>query len=344
MSLSDGASLRSYYPFRAGRSLLHPAFVSLLILAFLLFDGPFCPHLFAQTTTNDDEVIRVDTNLVTVPLFVTDAHGRRVNGLTQADFALRDDSNPVNISYFAVGTERVALAFALDQSGSTREIAAEQRETALALFSRFGRGSRVAVLRFDEKTELASPFTLNPAEARGDFDSGTRTNQRTAIFDAALASVRAFEAPGGAMSERRIVILISDGLDNASRAASAEVIQAAINGGVSFYIIHLPIFEPRDGRLQPRAASKGFRALAEKTGGRYFMVGNAQSALNAGAANDLAPVFKAIEEDLQSQYVIGYYPERAARDARSHHIEINLMSPDRRKLRVHAFREEYTLK
>lgn len=345
MPLSDDAQQRSRLPLRVGRSLLFPSFIKLSIFAALLCNAALVPNpIIAQSGTSEDEVIRVRTDLVTVPLFVADAHGQRVNDLTQSDFALRDNGNPVKISYFAAGTEHVALAFALDQSGSTREIAAQQHEAALALFSRFGRGSRVAVLRFGEKVELASPFTTNPEEARAAFDSNTKVNQRTAIFDAALASVRAFDAMGGTPTERRIVILISDGLDNASRADANEVIKAAIARAVSIYVVHLPLFEPRDGRLAARPASKGFRALAEKTGGRYFMVGDAQSALDGRAPDNLAPVFKTIEEDLQSQYVIGYYPDAAGRNTRSHRIEINLTSHAKRRLRVRSFREEYTLK
>jgi hypothetical protein len=114
--------------------------------------------------------------------------------------------------------------------------------------------------------------------------------------------------------------------------------------GVSFYVIHLPIFAPRDGRLKARPASSGFRELAEQTGGRSFLAGDAKSSLDPRAEYDLAPVFKSIEEDLQSQYILGYYPGEAARDASFHRIEISLTSRDNRKLRVRSLREGYTLK
>ena len=83
-------------------------------------------------------------------------------------------------------------------------------------------------------------------------------------------------------SERRIVILISDGLDNASRTKPGAVIDAALNNRVSFYVIHLPLFEPRDGRLAVRAPAKGFRDLAEKTGGKYFLAGDVKVGAGPG--------------------------------------------------------------
>jgi Ca-activated chloride channel family protein len=276
-------------------------------------------------------------------MIVTDSRGRRISGLTRDDFAVSDNSLPVEIEYFAAGTERVALLFALDTSGSVREILTQQREAAAALFSRFGRGSRVAVLQFDEKPRLVVPFTTAAEATQTAFSSSSLTNHRTAIFDAAFAATQAFAAPSD-RAERRIIILISDGLDTASTARAADAVNHARAGGISFYVIHLPIFAPRDGRLAPRPASKGFRALAEQTGGRYFMLGDAQSALNPRAEFNLASVFQAIEEDLQGQYVIGYYPGDAARLSSLHRIEVKLKQRGKQKLRLQTLRTEYNLK
>ncbi|MGH9907047.1 MAG: hypothetical protein ACRD8U_15870, partial [Pyrinomonadaceae bacterium] len=84
-------------------------------------------------------------------------------------------------------------------------------------------------------------------------------------------------------------------------------------------------FEPRDGRLAVRSPAKGFRDLAEKTGGKYFLVGDARSALGPGKNNDLAPIFQAIEEDLRSQYLLGFYVSETARDGRRHRFSISLV-------------------
>jgi VWFA-related protein len=317
---------------------------SLLAALFLLIIGPLT--LFAQDGVgqNDEEVVRVRTDLVTVPVIVKDARGQRVHGLTQTDFAVLDNGHAVRLEYFAAGTERVALAFALDASGSVREILARQRETALSLFSRFGKESRVAVLQFSESPRLVVPFTTDAGNALAGFDFPAVQNHRTALFDAAAAATHAFAALGFATTERRIIILISDGLDTISKTSAAEVINEARTRGVSFYVIHLPLFAPRDGKLSPRPPAKGFRALAEQTGGKYFMVGDAKSSLDPRATDDLAPVFQAIEDDLKGQYVVGYYPDESTREMLNHRIEINLTSRDKRKFHVQTLREEYTLK
>jgi hypothetical protein len=95
---------------------------------------------------------------------------------------------------------------------------------------------------------------------------------------------------------------------------------------VSFYIIHLPLFEPRDGHLAVRPPSKGFRELAEKTSGKYFLVGDPKSPL-APRPTELTPIFQAIEEDLKSQYLLGFYIADSARDNRKHVFSMSL-KPD----------------
>jgi Ca-activated chloride channel family protein len=312
-----------------------------LFIALALLLLIFHQKISAQTQ-DETEVLRVRTDLITVPLFVTDRSGNRISGLQSKDFVVRDNGQEVETFYFAQGTERVALLFALDASGSARDIITEQRAAALSLFERFGKTSRVAVMRFTERPVLAAPFTTDASAAQSAFNFPALIGQRTAIFDAAREAVRDFATPDRA--ERRIVVLISDGLDTASMTAASRVIGEALESGVSFYVIHLPLFEPHDGRLQPRAPSKGFRDLAEKTGGKYFMIGDAKTALAARPQYDLSRVFQAIEDDLRGQYVLGYYPPEGARDSLPHRIEVRLASGNNKRLRVQALRSTYVLK
>ncbi|HEX8142671.1 MAG TPA: VWA domain-containing protein [Pyrinomonadaceae bacterium] len=326
---------RSAKVFLRRAHFLH-AFILLLLAA---------PYASSQEPAplETDEVLRVRTDLLTVPFFVTDARGRRVSGLTATDFTVSDDGQPVKVEYFAAGTERVALLFALDASGSARDIITHQRETALALFSRFGPGSRVAVLRFADRSEMVVPFTNDAVQPRRGFSFPALAGRHTAIFDAAAAALRAFKERGSDVAERRIVILISDGLDTTSETKAESVIKEARAQGVSFYVIHLLSFAASDGRLVARSAAKGFRQMADQTGGAYFKVGDPKSALDPRAEYDLNPIFRAIEEDLRAQYVLGYYPGESARDNRTHRIEINPASRNR-KLLVRQLRESYNLK
>jgi Ca-activated chloride channel homolog len=287
------------------------------------------------------DVISVRTDLVAVPLTVTDSRGRRIADLKQQDFVLTDDGRDARIDYFASGAEQIALAFVLDNSGSLREQLSRQRDAALGLFSRFGPASSVAVIRFGQQARLVAPFTRETNTALSAFSVPVNLSERTAIFDAAMTAIRAYAPRNENSPERRIAILISDGLDTASRANAQTVIAAANRMNVSFYVIQLPLFTPSDGRLVPRPAAKGFRDLAEKTGGKYFVAGTSASALAPNSPVDLTPVFAAIEEDLRSQYVIGFYPGEASRDGKSHHPAISAAN---RRLKVHQLRTSYSLK
>ncbi len=298
-----------------------------LIFTSLILVMAFCPKdAFAQERS-DDDVVRVSTDLSVFPIRVTDKHRHAVAGLTASDFQLEDADRVTTSLYFAAGADRVAMVFALDQSGSLREIISQQRDAALALFERFGKASRVAVIRFAERPKTIVSFAKDSEGARAAFNFVPATNSHTAIFDAAAAAVHSFDDAVRDPAERRIVILISDGLDNASTIKPSSVITNAQDKNVSFYTIQIPLFEPREGRLEVRRAAGGFRELAEKTGGKYFLVGDSRSALEPATKQDLEPIFRAIEEDLKSQYVVGFYVAESAHDGQPHRVSIGITRP-----------------
>jgi VWFA-related protein len=301
--------------------MLYRVVAACLIALFLL--GSQAAPAVAQEAGDDGDVVRVNTELLLFPIRIRDRKGQAVPGLTEADLTLKDQDQATTGIYFSPGADRVALLFALDQSGSLREIISQQQDAALSLFSRFSDRSSVAVLRFADTSNLATPFTKDVDAAREAFIFTVGRDRRTAIFDAAMKSVQAFDTLPLVRGERRIVILISDGLDNTSKTSADSVINTASEKRVSFYVIHLPLFEPRDGRLAVRGPSKGFRELAEKTGGKYFLVGDRKSPL-APRENDLSQIFQAIEEDLKSQYLLGFYIAESARDNRKHVWSVSL--------------------
>ena len=298
-----------------------------LFLLTLAFVSLLNCHVVVAQATNDDDVVRVSTDLTVFPIRVRDKKGNSAAGLTTADFQLRDTDRISSSIYLANGADRVALTFMLDQSGSLRDIISLQRDAALSLFNRFGPTSRVSVIRFMDQARIVVPLGLDKDAARRAFDFPASRNSRTAIFDAAADAVQQFATGNRDITERRIVILISDGLDNASRVVPDSIIAVARAANVSFYTIQIPLFEPRDGHLQVRKASKGFRELAEKTGGAYFLVGNVKNALSPTEHPDLGPIFKAIEDDLRSQYVVGFYATEEAHDGKAHAVSITLTKP-----------------
>jgi len=305
--------------FRLAERLILPSAALFALLVCLLV----APSPTAAQQSDEDEVVRVNTDLLLFPVRIRDKKGQAVAGLSGHDLLLKDEDNVTTGIYFSPGADRVAMMFALDQSGSLRQVISQQKEAALALFSRFGERSSVAIVRFSNTASVVAPFTKDLAAARDAFKFVAAANEQTAIFDASARAVKEFDTLPPVRAERRIVVLISDGLDTRSRTSADSVINAALERRVSFYVIHLPLFEPRDGRLAVRPPSKGFRELAEKTGGKYFLVGDVKSALNP-APPDLSPIFQAIEEDLKSQYLLGFYISESSRDNRNHVFSVSM--------------------
>jgi Ca-activated chloride channel homolog len=328
-----GSSSVALYTFRfplRGRGSLRRLIWWLHKIAIFLLVGSFSliatAQTSSQTSADDDEVVRFNTDLLLFPIRIRDGKGQAVAGLTEKDLRLEDKDRVTSGVYFRSGTDRVALLFALDRSGSIRDVIFQQRDAALALFDRFSDRSSIAVLQFAETADVVVPFNRDSSAAGGGFRFHFAPNQRTAIFDAAAKSVSTFAALPKVRSERHIVILISDGLDNASAVRPATVIAQAIEKRVSFYVIHLPLLEPRDGHLAVRPPSNGFRELAEKTGGKYFLIQNVEQALSSKPV-DLTPIFRAIEEDLKSQYLLGFYMTGSAKDGRKHTFSLGLLPP-----------------
>src|SRR5688500_9904155 len=315
--MSPHRSLQRVFPFCARGIHL----ISFLIL-FVSIGVSVASVVAQDQPATDDEVLRVTTDLLLFPARVRDKNGKGLDGLTEKDFLLKDPDEITSGLYFSAGVDRVAMVFALDQSGSVRDVISKQRDAAAGLYRRFNSLSSIAVLHFSHRPNVAAPFARDVSSALGAFEVRAHDNQPTAIFDAAAHAVEMFKTLPPIRSERRIVILISDGLDNFSRAKSDSVINAARADRVSFYIIHLPLFEPRDGRLVVRRAAGGFRDLAEKTGGKYFLANDSPLAPRKTA--NLTPIFEAIEADLKSQYLIGFYLNEKANDGRRHNFSLSL--------------------
>jgi Ca-activated chloride channel family protein len=285
------------------------------------------PTTVLKAQDQDDEVLRFSTDLSVFPIRVRNRNRTTKPELTADDLQLTDPDHVTTSSYFSVGADHVALVFALDESGSLSQTISQQRDAAVALFERFGKNSRVAVMRFSDRPRIVVPFGTDSDAARVAFDLRARQNSETAIFDAASEALKMFGDLHRDPAERRIVILISDGLDNFSTARVASIVSSAQDANISFYMIQVPLFEPRDGHLAIRGPSKGFKELAERTGGKYFLTADVSTALLPSQHQDLSRIFTAIEEDLRSQYLVGFYVGEKGRDDRTHKISITIKSP-----------------
>ncbi len=247
-----------------------------------------------------------NVRLVLVPANVQDRRGRIVKGLSRDDFRLYEDQVLQEIKYFNVeDREAIEVAFMLDVSGSMRYAGKlEEAKQAIEYFlGAFRPKDRFALICFaDEQVSWVTEFTAD----RQRFLERLRVQEgygQTALHDAVAA------APGlvqDAAAGKKAIILITDGIDNASRLGSGETLTLARRASVPIYSIgftFIPEEVLRRGEIQTNL--KVLERFAEETGGTMYPVRD---------PDDLKDSIARIVEELRYQYVIGYYPVRTRWD------------------------------
>lgn len=288
-------------------------------------------------------VLRSD--LVLVPVSVYDRRGRFVSGLRAEDFILYDDGRRRPIVFFSAETEAehlsrpLALILLLDASHSIAAILHEQQSAVASLLSALGDRTMVSIVSFHQRPEVLLDFTVDKDEALRTFLRRRRIGGNTAIFDALCFAIKRLSALPDA-DLRRIVVIISDGLDTASETDYRACARAAQREGIAVYSVWIPLYSPSGGRLKARRPTKGFIEVAEETGGKFFRVGTVEEALNPRAVVDLRPVFQAVIDDLRHQYYLGFYPPGDAHPG-FHRVRVTVK---RKGVRVDARRRGYLVR
>lgn len=299
-----------------------------------------------QPIEEDDEVIRVETNLVTFPVSVLDREGRFITGLSQKDFQIFENGVQQQIEYFQSVEQPFSVVLLIDVSPSTAYRIEEIHEAAIAFTNQLRPADRVMVISFDERVRVLSPLTNN------------RNVLRNAIRQAAFGDgTSLYEAVDYAINQqirqiqgRKAIVIFTDGVDTTSRRATfqstvsqAEELDALIypirydtssymqGGGTQRQtgnIIGI-ILGGGNVRIGGRGAGSSrqeyetgkryLEELARKSGGRTF---------EADMNNNLNIAFAGIAEELRRQYSIGYYPEKAGQKGERRQIRVRVMRPN----------------
>lgn len=282
--------------------------------------------LSAQIKKDQDEVLKIDTDLVMVEAAAMDKAGNYVRHLKAEDFRLWVDEKPARIEFFNV-TDEVALSrplavvFALDISGSLKPEEVTVLRQAALKFTEVLQGESVfSALGFNYEVKVYQDFTpdqkkLAKALAKMDsFEGSTRIYD--ALDKAVLMLNRRSSRTKNNQPLRRVVIVITDGFDSSSMINTRELIRRANAAGVTVYSITLPSFilsasKSSDRVITPLDASR----IVAATGGLDF----------SANARDFSPVFKALAEEIRASYGLAYYPE--VRDGKQHQIRVEAVNP-----------------
>ena len=269
-----------------------------------------------------------------VPLTVTVSNrlGRPVGGLTSAQFTIFEDGARQTLSYFSAVDSPVDLAFLLDTSSSMNRELPLARDAACGLVRRMKPGDRGAVAGVAENMVEAQPMTADHPSVERAIRS-LHSSGATAIYEAVYILMRAFErgAHGSSELRRKAIVLLSDGLDNASRIEFDDLLDAVRRSDVVIYVILLD----RDLRIALGSSENAsavqaefaMRSLARESGGRMFTP-------QSGA--ELSGIYDTIALELGTQYVLGYVPTRQDSDGSFRRVAVHVRHPEATQARTRA--------
>src|SRR3954469_11607275 len=231
-----------------------------------------------------ENMAEVEINYVELYASVLDREKRPVQGLTQKEFAVTEDGVKQEINPFErLNHQPIHAAVTLDISASMEKSLEKARTAALQFLQGTVKPKdRAAVVTFNDHPNLTVKFTNDvPALATG--LAGLKAERGTALYDSIIFTLYYFTGVKG----QRALVLISDGKDEGSRFTWEDALDYARRAGVTIYSIGL------GDDVDKRKLSK----LSEETGGRAFFLKN---------VDDLAGIYASVEQELRSQYLIGY--------------------------------------
>ena len=280
----------------------------------LLLIGP----AFALLQT-DEFRISTDVYNVLLDVGVRDANGGYVSHLTKDDFHVEEDGVPQKISSFSDSDVPVTVGLVIDDSGSMRPKRAEVITAGLAFAGASNPMDEIFVINFNDKVRFGLPPSLPFSDNIKALATALERDQpigRTTLYDAIAA---ALEHLNMGTRDRKTLIVVSDGGDNASRHMLPDILQMIEESHATVYTVGL--FDLDDPDRNPRVLKR----IASMSGGEAFL---------PEKLDDVIPICKKIAQDIRNRYTIGYVPARAAVKGVRHSIKVTASAPHHGRLIV----------
>ena len=276
-----------------------------------------------------EDVLRIDTDLVSVDVSVMDSVGRPIRNLRQEDFKLYSDGVQQQIAFFQIEKRQgdlrpLAIVFALDVSGSITSEELVRLRAALQSFSSYLADYPVsyAVMAFGMRVKTLQKFTADTRKLdeslekiSRDAPSGLSTHTYDAVDDAIRLLVRKAPRTRERRLMKRAVLVVTDGFPVGDTVKPETVIERANAADVSVFVVTLPSYSRvmASSTQTPLPTPLDVSGLAELTGGRNVYANE----------RDYAPLFRALAEEVSSAYVLAFYPpEEKRRDGQLHTIRV----------------------
>ena len=232
------------------------------------------PPTNSSEEVDEGDVVRVDTQLVTVPAIVTDKSGHPIPTLRQENFAVFEDGKPQRLTNFATTEAPFEIALLLDTSGSTREELGLIRDAANAFISGLRAGDRIAVLAFNNEQSTKGPVAIVDVLASltdkrtvlRNAIANVRTSNGTPFYDSLtkIADEVFREPPTDQFRGRRAIVALTDGVDSSSNSDFGEARARLARTGVASYFIQMSTEDYVEDRLLKDCQDDGRLALSAK--------------------------------------------------------------------------------
>jgi Ca-activated chloride channel family protein len=293
------------------------------ILAGILACAGAVVSLYAQQPKQSN-VIRVQTNLVSILASVIDAHGQPIPDLTQDVFELSEEGVPQKIERFEAETNRpLDLALMVDSSMSTYKDMKFETEAAAHFVRQVVRpGDTLSVFEFDEKVTQLSEYSADVPklqEAVRRISSGSGTS----IYDAIVLGSNSLRRRP--VDRRRAIVMVTDAGETTSVSKFEDARRAAIASEALLYSI---VLRPANESGRNTAGEHALITITDSTGGTMFLVDEMQQ---------LDATFDRIDRELRTQYLLGYYPTPVPPPGSHRHVTVTVKTGDTVRYRKEYF-------
>lgn len=297
-----------------------------------------------QQAEKEDDIVRIETDLVIVPVRVTEKSGRPVPYLKRSEFRIFEDGSEQEIAYFSDDEQPFTVALMLDMSYSSVFKLEEIRAAANMFVEQLRPNDKVMVVSFDERVQILCKPTSDRKVLKLAI-GGTKIQSGTSLYTA-LDDVLNNEF--GRIKGRKAVVLLSDGVDTSSRLVSKKRLLDSIRETEALiYPIQYDTYDDvlksrrKDAQFQyddndkpyivetPRVrgerekdyaeAREFFSSIAETTAGHVYRVGTTKS---------LEKAFTTIADELRKIYSLGYYPSSERKAGEIYSVKVRIYRPN----------------
>jgi Ca-activated chloride channel homolog len=291
-------------------------------LAVICLIGSICLTALGQKPAGQPEdpyTIAVDVNLVLLNVTVLDKKGHMVPGLSQRNFKVYEEGVEQELREFHPEDVPATIGLVIDNSGSM----ARKREDVIAAATQFVSDSNpqdeLFIVNFNDDVSMGLPRPLaftNSYTVLHDALLRTRADGRTALYDGITTGIGHLK---NGTHQRKALIVLSDGGDNASQRSLKDVLRLAGQSTATIYTIG--IYDPLDRDRNPKV----LRQLSKLTGGEFYA---------PRSSSQLEDIWHQIAAGIRSQYTIGYFSKKPAHDDTFRKIKVTVTTADGKSLEV----------